>query len=320
MSNALKKLQKNKKLSKTPNAFFAYRMAVYREFSPTLKERYKMRELSRLAGKLWIKEPAYVKAKYYDLMLEARRQFEKICVETLQLQAEEHDKLKNRKSAIKKDSNFASYDQFHHVWSAAFQAPVSLDDLSQQTVDICAEDSFGPLSDKYCKTEVSTTNEETLFQKSNLRVPISSNHIYPISSPSNHCNSSQHNYPSVASNEFPIECEALMLTTPMLAIQNFSSFELVENQLLAQQNLPGNSILFPSEAAHLNYHPIWEEYPNYAIPISYSESQNLEEYIYNNRSLGNQILQLASHSGNLLDELQKQFLLLPSRPIETLPV
>ncbi|CAG8540635.1 580_t:CDS:1 [Ambispora gerdemannii] len=88
MANALEKLRKNK-ISKTPNAFLAYRMAFQKQFYDA-KNNPTMRDLSLMATKFWLREPEHVKARYYQLIIEAKTKFEKICTENLPLQVVEY--------------------------------------------------------------------------------------------------------------------------------------------------------------------------------------------------------------------------------------
>ncbi|CAG8713650.1 10531_t:CDS:1, partial [Ambispora leptoticha] len=85
MANAEEKLRKTGQLTKTPNAFLTYRMALQKEFA-TLNLYPNMRELSTAAGNAWEREPEYVKAHYNRLMLEARALFQSVSQAALPLQ------------------------------------------------------------------------------------------------------------------------------------------------------------------------------------------------------------------------------------------
>ncbi|CAG8585715.1 12205_t:CDS:1 [Ambispora gerdemannii] len=76
--NAVEKLHKTGKISKTPNSFFAYRMALQKEL--TARNYYpNMCDLSIIAGNLWIQEPQYIKAEYQRLVHDAKILFEEYC-------------------------------------------------------------------------------------------------------------------------------------------------------------------------------------------------------------------------------------------------
>ncbi|KAG9301819.1 hypothetical protein G9A89_004498 [Geosiphon pyriformis] len=78
MANAVEKFRQTGKLSKTPNAFLAYRMALQKELA--VSDYYpNMRDLSTIAGNLWIQEPENVKAKYRRLIHDAKILFDKYC-------------------------------------------------------------------------------------------------------------------------------------------------------------------------------------------------------------------------------------------------
>ncbi|CAG8454106.1 7564_t:CDS:2 [Ambispora gerdemannii] len=85
MANAEEKLRKTSQLTKTPNAFLAYRMALQKEFA-ALNLYPNMRELSTAAGNAWEKEPEYVKARYNRLMLDTRTLFQRVSQAVLPLQ------------------------------------------------------------------------------------------------------------------------------------------------------------------------------------------------------------------------------------------
>ncbi|KAG9285449.1 hypothetical protein G9A89_010924 [Geosiphon pyriformis] len=76
MNNALQKLRSNK-LSKVPNAFLAYRMAVQKECNAK-KYHPTMSDLSLMTTKLWVREPEHVRAKYNQMVAEAKLAFAKI--------------------------------------------------------------------------------------------------------------------------------------------------------------------------------------------------------------------------------------------------
>ncbi|KAG9288149.1 hypothetical protein G9A89_000944 [Geosiphon pyriformis] len=77
--NAVKKLEKAGKVSKIPNAFMIYLMALRKEYTKRNIGATKMRALASYASVLWGKEKLHVKTKYNELHFEAQVRFNEIC-------------------------------------------------------------------------------------------------------------------------------------------------------------------------------------------------------------------------------------------------
>ncbi|CAG8536161.1 943_t:CDS:2 [Ambispora leptoticha] len=141
MTNALEKLRKNK-ISKTPNAFLAYRMAFQKQFYNT-KSHPTMRDLSLMATKFWLQEPEYIKARYYQLMKEAKTQFEKICNQNFPLQFVEYRPCIDLSSS--QPLRTSTYNPNQNFWSSELSTttkinminPISpiIDSQQQKTVE-----------------------------------------------------------------------------------------------------------------------------------------------------------------------------------------
>ncbi|KAG9301815.1 hypothetical protein G9A89_004494 [Geosiphon pyriformis] len=85
MANAKRRLEVTGKVTKIPNSFMAYRMAVKKNLILS-KNIPGMRELSTISATLWKTEPEWVKAEYQSLMRDAQAQLHLIANFKLPLQ------------------------------------------------------------------------------------------------------------------------------------------------------------------------------------------------------------------------------------------
>ncbi|KAG9307060.1 hypothetical protein G9A89_016888 [Geosiphon pyriformis] len=77
LANAIKKINQGRKPSKIPNAFMVYRLVLQKEYAH-FNNIPDMCALSAVASKLWKREPEYVKAKYEEIVLGAKKLLDKI--------------------------------------------------------------------------------------------------------------------------------------------------------------------------------------------------------------------------------------------------